>query len=185
MKVASPALNSTYNKERLYKVILGPHISEKVSILGDAKNQYAFKVLRDATKAEVKKAVEELFLVTVVDVCVLNVKGKVKRTAPNTGSPRRMRGSKRSGGGGRGAFLRCGRAESNLLRVRRALRVLWACFAKHFSASNFYIIKLAACNTLSKQPKSAKQSKRRNSAILQCYAILMQAQLMRDSDLQA
>jgi len=81
MKVISSALNSTYNKERLFKIILGPHISEKVSVLGDDKNQYAFKVLRDATKGEVKKAGEELFQVTVTDVCVLNVKGKVKRTA--------------------------------------------------------------------------------------------------------
>ena len=81
MKVISSALNSTYNKERLYKILLGPHISEKVSVLGDDENQYAFKVLKDATKGEVKKAVEELFQVTVTDVCVLNVKGKVKRTA--------------------------------------------------------------------------------------------------------
>jgi len=81
MKVISSALNSTYNKERLYKIILGPHISEKVSVLGDDKNQYAFKVLKDASKGEVKKAVEELFQVTVTGVCVLNVKGKVKRTA--------------------------------------------------------------------------------------------------------
>ncbi len=81
MKVISSALNSTYNKERLYKIILGPHISEKVSVLGDDKSQYAFKVLKDATKGEVKKAVEELFQVTVTDVSVLNVKGKVKRTA--------------------------------------------------------------------------------------------------------
>ena len=81
MKVISSALNSTYNKERLYKIILGPHISEKVSVLGDDKNQYAFKIFKDATKGEVKKAVEELFQVTVTDVCVLNVKGKVKRTA--------------------------------------------------------------------------------------------------------
>ena len=81
MKVISSALNRTYNKERLYKIILGPHISEKVSVLGDDENQYAFKVLKDATKGEVKKAVEELFQVTVTDVSVLNVKGKVKRTA--------------------------------------------------------------------------------------------------------
>ena len=54
MKVISSALNSTYNKERLYKIILGPHISEKVSVLGDDKNQYAFKVLKDASKGDVK-----------------------------------------------------------------------------------------------------------------------------------
>ena len=65
----------------IFKVIERPYLTEKVSGLIQDVNQYAFKVLRDATKAEVKKAVEELFRVTVVDVCVLNVKGKVKRTA--------------------------------------------------------------------------------------------------------
>ncbi|MFW6092961.1 MAG: 50S ribosomal protein L23 [Pseudomonadota bacterium] len=68
------------NRERLYTVLLEPHFSEKVSLLGDASNQYGFKVARDATKAEIKEAVEQLFKVSVENVSTLNVKGKVKRT---------------------------------------------------------------------------------------------------------
>lgn len=68
------------NPERLYTVLLEPHFSEKVSLLGDASNQYGFKVARDATKAEIKEAVEKLFKVTVEDVSTLNVKGKLRRT---------------------------------------------------------------------------------------------------------
>ena len=68
------------NVERLYRVLLEPHISEKVSILGDKSNQYAFKVARDATKAEVKAAVETIFGVNVEGVTTLNVRGKVKRS---------------------------------------------------------------------------------------------------------
>ena len=67
------------NKERLYTVLVEPHITEKATNLGAASNQYAFKVARDATKREIKAAVEELFSVTVTNVTTLNVKGKVKR----------------------------------------------------------------------------------------------------------
>lgn len=69
------------NQERMYTVLREPHISEKVSILGDAVNQYAFKVAVDATKAEIREAVETLFKVDVRKVTTANVKGKVKRTA--------------------------------------------------------------------------------------------------------
>jgi len=68
------------NQERLYTVLLEPHFSEKVSILGDKANQYGFKVAPDATKAEIKEAVEKLFKVTVEGVTTMNVKGKVRRT---------------------------------------------------------------------------------------------------------
>jgi large subunit ribosomal protein L23 len=67
------------NQERLYTVLVAPHFSEKVAILGEKRNQYGFKVARDATKAEIKEAVEKLFKVTVENVTTLNVKGKVKR----------------------------------------------------------------------------------------------------------
>jgi large subunit ribosomal protein L23 len=69
------------NRERLYTVLLEPHFSEKVSILGDQSNQYGFKVATDATKEEIKEAVEELFNVSVERVSTMNVKGKAKRTA--------------------------------------------------------------------------------------------------------
>jgi len=68
------------NQERMFNVLLEPHFSEKVALLGDASNQYGFKVARDATKAEIKEAVEKLFNVTVENVSTLNVKPKVKRT---------------------------------------------------------------------------------------------------------
>lgn len=68
------------NQERLYTVLLEPHFSEKVSVIGDKANQYGFKVAKDATKAEIKEAVEKLFNVNVEGVSTLNVKGKVKRT---------------------------------------------------------------------------------------------------------
>jgi len=69
------------NPERVFTVLREPHISEKVSLLGDAANQYAFKVAVDATKAEIREAVETLFSVTVKKVTTANVKGKVKRNA--------------------------------------------------------------------------------------------------------
>lgn len=72
------------NPERIYTVLREPHISEKVSILGDRANQYAFKVATDATKAEIREAVETLFNVTVEKVTTANVKGKVKRNMRGT-----------------------------------------------------------------------------------------------------
>ena len=67
------------NEERLLKVLLAPHVSEKSNRLTDRYNQVAFKVARDATKPEIKDAVELLFKVKVKGVTVLNVKGKRKR----------------------------------------------------------------------------------------------------------
>jgi len=67
--------------ERFYSVLLAPHFTEKVSLVGDEINQYAFKVANNATKAEIKAAVEALFKVEVHAVTTLNVKGKKKRTS--------------------------------------------------------------------------------------------------------
>ena len=67
------------NQERVFQVLLGPHVSEKVAVVADMNNQYVFRVAVDATKLEVKKAVEQLFKVDVADVQTLKVKGKVKR----------------------------------------------------------------------------------------------------------
>ena len=69
----------TAKLERLYTVLAAPHITEKATNLGQSSNQYAFKVARDATKREIKAAVETLFGVTVVNVTTLNVKGTSKR----------------------------------------------------------------------------------------------------------
>ncbi|MCB1670324.1 MAG: 50S ribosomal protein L23 [Gammaproteobacteria bacterium] len=68
------------NVERMYSVILAPHVSEKSAIMGEANNQYAFKVARDASKPEIKEAVEKIFNVVVEDLQILNVKGKTKRS---------------------------------------------------------------------------------------------------------
>jgi large subunit ribosomal protein L23 len=67
------------NQERVFQVLLGPHVSEKAAIVGDASNQYVFKVAVDATKLEIRKSVEQLFKVKVNNVTTLRVKGKVKR----------------------------------------------------------------------------------------------------------
>lgn len=68
------------NQERIFNVLLRPHITEKTAVAADAKNLVVFKVTADATKPQVKAAVEQLFDVKVADVRVANVKGKTKRT---------------------------------------------------------------------------------------------------------
>ncbi len=68
------------NQERTYKVLLGPHISEKATVVAEEHGQYVFKVVKDATKLEIKKAVEQLFEVSVKAVRTAVVKGKTKRT---------------------------------------------------------------------------------------------------------
>jgi large subunit ribosomal protein L23 len=69
------------NQERRLKIILGPHLSEKTSRLSEQNNQVTFKVLGDASKPEIKEAVEKLFNVQVREIQIMNVKGKTKRTA--------------------------------------------------------------------------------------------------------
>ncbi|ODN42816.1 50S ribosomal protein L23 [Piscirickettsia litoralis] len=63
------------NQERLLKVILAPHISEKAANAAES-SQVVFKVATDATKLEIKRAVEKLFDVKVNGVTTVNVKGK-------------------------------------------------------------------------------------------------------------
>lgn len=72
--------------ERIFKVLEGPHVSEKSTVVADKHNQIVFKVIKSATKAEIKVAVETLFKnVKVKNVSVLNVKGKEKRFALRIG----------------------------------------------------------------------------------------------------
>ena len=73
------------NQERVFKVLLGPHVTEKSAMPAGAATQVVFKVATDATKLEVKKAVEQLFEVQVDDVRVVNVKGKTRRTKNGMG----------------------------------------------------------------------------------------------------
>jgi large subunit ribosomal protein L23 len=67
------------NEERVMKVLLGPVVSEKAAAAADVNRQYVFRVVPDATKREIGRAVESLFSVEVDQVQVVNVKGKRKR----------------------------------------------------------------------------------------------------------
>ncbi|MBP5986211.1 MAG: 50S ribosomal protein L23 [Rhodocyclaceae bacterium] len=73
------------NQERLMQVLLAPQISEKATYVADKYEQVIFRVASDATKPEIKAAVELLFKVEVEGVQVANVKGKVKRFKGATG----------------------------------------------------------------------------------------------------
>lgn len=64
---------------RRFKIIERPHLSEKSTMLADKQRQFVFKVLKNASKSEVKQAVESLFNVKVNAVQVLNVKAKGRR----------------------------------------------------------------------------------------------------------
>ncbi|CAB1370289.1 50S ribosomal protein L23 [Denitratisoma oestradiolicum] len=70
---------SNFNQERLMQVLVAPQISEKATMVADANEQVVFIVLPDATKPEVKAAVELMFKVQVKSVQISNLKGKVKR----------------------------------------------------------------------------------------------------------
>ena len=73
------------NRERLMTVLLGPHVSEKSTDIGEKHNQIVFKVRRDSTKKEVRGAVEMLFEVKVTDVQIENCRGKIKRFGQDWG----------------------------------------------------------------------------------------------------
>ena len=66
------------NDAKLYDVIRAPRVSEKTARLQEVSNQYVFEVATDATKADIKVAIEKLFDVKVEAVNVVNVKGKGK-----------------------------------------------------------------------------------------------------------
>jgi len=73
------------NQERLMQVLLAPQISEKATYVADKNEQVIFRVASDATKPEIKAAVELLFKVEVETVQVANVKGKLKRFKGSAG----------------------------------------------------------------------------------------------------
>ena len=70
---------SAANQNRLLQVLLAPQVSEKATFVADKNEQVVFRVANDATKPEVKAAVELLFKVEVKSVQIANVKGKEKR----------------------------------------------------------------------------------------------------------
>ena len=74
-----------YDEGRLAQVLVAPIVSEKATTVGEKHNQVLFKVLRDATKPEIKAAVELMFKVEVADVRTVNQKGKSKRFGRSMG----------------------------------------------------------------------------------------------------
>ena len=74
------------NQQRLMQVLLAPQISEKATYVADKNEQVVFRVTSDATKPEVKAAVELLFKVSVESVQIANVKGKQKKFGRFMGS---------------------------------------------------------------------------------------------------
>jgi large subunit ribosomal protein L23 len=71
--------------ERLMLVLVGPHVSEKAARLADSARQVVFKVRRDATKTEIRAAVEKMFSVKVEGVTVARMHGKLKRFGQSIG----------------------------------------------------------------------------------------------------
>ncbi|MSQ60495.1 MAG: 50S ribosomal protein L23 [Betaproteobacteria bacterium] len=77
-----------FSPERLMRVLIAPQVSEKSTYVGEKRNQAVFRVMADATKPEIKAAVELMFKVEVNGVSVLNVKGKQKRFGRSEGRRR-------------------------------------------------------------------------------------------------
>jgi large subunit ribosomal protein L23 len=75
----------TKTQDRLLQVILAPQITEKATYIADKNQQIAFVVRTDATKPEIKAAVELVFKVEVAKVSTINVQGKVKRAGRTLG----------------------------------------------------------------------------------------------------
>jgi large subunit ribosomal protein L23 len=78
-------MSSVASQERLMQVLLGPHISEKSTAAAESGNQIVLKVRPDATKTEIRRAVEMLFEVKVSSVAVMRVRGKAKRFGQRRG----------------------------------------------------------------------------------------------------
>ena len=73
------------SREQLMNVLIAPHVTEKTARVMQNHNQYTFKVRRDATKTDIRKAVELMFDVKVAGVQVVNEPGKVRRFGRTTG----------------------------------------------------------------------------------------------------
>ena len=78
-------MSNAADQERLTQVVLGPHVSEKATALADGQHQVVFKVRMDATKSDVRRAVELLFEVKVERVTVARMPAKVKRFGQRQG----------------------------------------------------------------------------------------------------
>ena len=84
-RINPSAVERKYDEGRLSQVLVAPIISEKATRIGERQNQVLFKVLRDATKPEIKAAVELMFKVEVASVSTSIQKGKVKRFGRTVG----------------------------------------------------------------------------------------------------
>ena len=80
-----------FEEGRLAQVLVAPIIAEKATSVAEKHNQVMFKVLQDATKPEIKAAVEQMFGVQVASVQVLNQKGKTKRFGGRPGRRNNVR----------------------------------------------------------------------------------------------
>ncbi len=78
-------MSTTAHQEKLMQVLLGPHVSEKATALADGGNQVVFKVRTDATKSDIRQAVELLFEVKVQRVSVARMPAKDKRFGQRLG----------------------------------------------------------------------------------------------------
>jgi large subunit ribosomal protein L23 len=76
---------SRLGKDQLMNVLVAPHVTEKTSLAMQNHNQYTFRVRRDATKADIRKAVELMFDVKVAGVQVVNEPGKARRFGRTVG----------------------------------------------------------------------------------------------------
>ena len=74
-----------FDEGRLMNVLVAPIVSEKATMVADKSNAVTFKVLQNATKPEIKAAVELMFKVEVKGVSVVNIKGKTKRFGKSIG----------------------------------------------------------------------------------------------------
>jgi len=73
------------NREQLMSVLIAPHVTEKTSLAMQNHNQYTFRVRRDASKTDIRKAIELMFDVKVTGVQVVNEPGKVRRFGRTVG----------------------------------------------------------------------------------------------------
>ncbi len=80
-----------FDEGRLMAVLVAPVVSEKATMVAEKSNAVTFKVLQDATKPEIKAAVELMFKVEVTGVSVVNTKGKVKRFGRSVGRRNNVR----------------------------------------------------------------------------------------------
>ena len=85
MSTAPVIQKSKHDESRLAQVLVAPIVSEKATMAAEKHNQVLFKVLRDATKPEIKAAVELMFKVEVESVSTVVQKGKVKRFGKSIG----------------------------------------------------------------------------------------------------